>query len=128
MLKVIVALIALYGACWYAGEHIDFDKALKFASDNKSKPWAPAYTNALALYYYQKADYPRAQRIYDQLLTEHPTCQYAPKALMRLGDSAESNMDWEKAKEAYARYIQEFPDGKDIQIATKRLEYLKYKH
>lgn len=128
MWKIPAVLILLYGACHYVGNNLDFDKALKLAETHKSASWAPRYSYALGSFYYMKSDYPKALAAYDRLLTDHPTCQYAAKALFRGGDSAENVRDWERAKSFYRIYLVEFPAGKDAEIIQKRLEYLNYKH
>ncbi len=128
MKKIIFVLLLLYGGYYYASRRYEFHDTLAFAKRHPQAKWAPAVDYYVGLIYYQRSDYAGAQEAFTQLLTDHPTATYAPKALLRLGDAAENNHDWETAKSALGRYVEEYPDGKEIELARKRLEILKYQH
>lgn len=127
-MKYILILLGLYGAYHYAGKKIDVPEPLAYAKKHPQAKWAPALDYYAGLYHYQRSDYPKAQQAFTQLLTDYPTCQYAPGALYRLGDAAEFNHDWGAAKEALERYVEEFPQERNADVARKKLDLLKYRH
>lgn len=128
MKKFLVVILLLYGAYYYASTHFKFEDTLVYAKKHPEAKWAPAVGYYVGMVYYQRGDYERSQQAFTQLLTDFPTCHYAPTALVRLDDSAEYNHDWETAKAALTRYAEEYPKGKDIELVTKKLEILKYQH
>lgn len=127
-MKYILIFLGLYGAYYYASQKLPPVDALAIAKKNPQAQWAPALDYYTGLYHYQRSDYPKAQTAFTQLLTDYPTSQYAPGALYRLGDAAEFNHDWTTAKEALERYIDEFPNERNSELARKKLDLLKYKH
>ena len=128
MKKVIIVLLVVWGAFYYVGHHYDLNDTLKWAKKNRQSPWAPKVDYYVGLIYYQRSQFGPAQEAFTQLLTDFPTAQYAPKALIRMADAAESNLNWEAAKGALSRYLEEYPEGQDLEIAKKRLDILKYQH
>lgn len=127
-MKYLLIIAAIYGALIFAAKNMDYDKMLAAAKKNPSASWAPKLEYSVGVFCYQRSDYPNAIKAFTQLLADYPTAQYAPKALFRLGDSGESIMNWEVARESYARYAEEYPDGEDINIVRKRLELVNYNH
>lgn len=121
-------VLAIFGCYYYVTKKVKLDEPLAYASRYKRKSWAPAADYYIGLAYYQRTDYPHAQAAFTQLLTDHATSQYAPRGLMLLADSAEGTQDWTAAKDALARYLEEYPEGKDKDRAVKKLELLRYKH
>ena len=109
---------------WYATTRFNFEDAFKYAHNHPAASWAPAVEYSVGMVYYQRSDYPKAQETFTQLLTDFPTGQYEATALLRLSETAEENRDYATAKDAVARYLEEFPDGPDRQIAEKRKELL----
>lgn len=128
-MRYLLILAGLYGAYYYASRHFEFHDTLVYAQKNPQEKWSPAVEYYVGMAYYQRADYPKAQEAFTQLLTAHPTAYaYLPKTLIRLSDAAEYNRDWDTAKQALSQYLEQFPEGKDAEMARKRLELLKYRH
>lgn len=128
-MRYLLVLLGVYGAYYYVTKHFEFHDTLVYAKKNHSAQWAPAVEYYVGMAYYQRTDYPKAQEAFTQLLTEHPTAYaYLPKTLIRLSDAAEYNRDWDTAKRALAQYLEQFPEEKDVELAKKRLELLKYRH
>lgn len=112
------------GVWWYASQRFNLSDAMSFAHKHSGASWAPAAEYSIGMVYYQSADYQKAQEAFTQLLTDFPTGQYEGRALLRLSEAAEENLDYATAKETVARYLEEFPDGPDRKIAERRKELL----
>ena len=127
MKKWIAVFVVLYGTYWYASRHYNFADTLVYAKKNPQASWAPAADYYVGMVYYQRAEYPKAQEAFTQLLTDYSTGPYTAKGLLRLASAAEENRDYETARQSLARFIEEFPDHKDKNVAERRLEYIKFK-
>lgn len=127
-MKWMFILLAMFGGYYYVSNHFEFHDTLVYAKKHPDPKWSPAIEYYVGTIYYQRESYQKAQEAFTQLLTDYPTAQYAPSALVRLSDAAQHNGDWGVAKDALTRYIEEYPDGKDLQVVQKRLELVKYKH
>lgn len=127
MKKLLFVVAVLYGTYWYASRHYNFADTLVYAKKNPQAKWAPAAEYYVGLVYFQRAEYPKAQEAFTQLLTSASTGPYTAKGLMRLAASAEENRDFEVARQSLTRFLEEFPDHKDKKIAERRLEYIKFK-
>jgi TolA-binding protein len=128
MKKFAFIALALWGCYYYSSRHLNLENSARFVSTHKNASWAPRAAYYIAVVYEQRENYPKAQEAFSQLLTDYPTCQYAPSALIKLDSAAENNADWETAKSSLVRYLEEFPDAPQKELATKRLEMLRYKH
>ena len=127
-MKFILVVLALAGGYYYVSRHFEFNDTLVYAKKHPESRYAPAIDYYVGTIYYQRENYGKAQEAFTQLLTDFPTTQYAPTALERLSDAAEYNGDWQTAKDSLQRYVEEYPNGKDMQVVQKRLELLKYHH
>ena len=127
MRKMLVVAAVLYGTYWYASRRFDFHDTLVYAKKNPGKAWAPAADYYVGLVYYQRAEYPKAQEAFTQLLTDHATSHYRAKALLRLSEVAENNRDYPVARESLERFLEEFPKDPGARVAEKRLELVKFK-
>ena len=125
MNKLIVAAAVLWGGWWYASKHFKFDDALAHLRKNPQSRFAQSVPYYAGLAYYQRGENAKSQQVFTQLLTDFPTGQYAPKALLRLSEVAEANLDWPTAKDSLARYLEEYPAHPDRQIAEKRFELIR---
>ena len=120
--------MALYGGFYYVSKLYKFDDNMAYVKGHKGASWAPKANYYIGVIYYQREDYPKAQEAFTQLLTDYPTCQHAAKGLVYWEGAAEYNHDWGSARTALDRYIEEYPDGEDIDLMKKRSEMLKYRH
>lgn len=127
---VVVAIIAglYYGHEKYVGGKDHLKMALEYTKKNPDPKWSPMIDFYVGFTYYQQGDYHNAVAAYQQLLTDYPTAQYAPEALVKLCLSSQEIREWPTATEAAARYVEEFPDGKDIKLMKTNLDSLKYHH
>jgi outer membrane protein assembly factor BamD (BamD/ComL family) len=124
MKKFILFVLIIGGVWWYASHRFNFSDAVAYAQKNPNASWAPGVEYSVGLVYYQREDFQKAEDTFTQLLTDFPTGQYEARALLRLSEAAEDNRDFPTAKDAVARYIEEFPDGPDRQLAERRKERL----
>lgn len=127
MKKLMVIAAVLYGTYWYASRNFKFADTLTYARKNPQASWAPAADFYVGLVYYQRADYPKAQEAFTQLLTDYSTGPYTARGLLRLASAAEENRDYTVARQSLERFLEEFPDHKHKQLAEQRLETIKFK-
>lgn len=127
MKKWIAVFAVLYGMYWYASNRFDFADTLVYARKNPQASWAPAADYYVGLVYYQRTEYVKSQEAFTQLLTDYSTGPYTSRGLMRLSQVAMDNKDYETARQSLTRFLEEFPDHKERNIAEKRLEYIKFK-
>ena len=127
MKKLILVVAVLYGTYWYASNHFNFADTLVYAKKNPQASWAPAVDYYVGIVYYQRSEYPAAQAAFTQLLTDYSTGPYTSRGLLRLSLAAQENRDYEVARQSLQRFIEEFPDHKDRQVAEHRLEAIKFK-
>ena len=112
------------GSWWYASHKFDFADLMGYAKKNAAAPWAPTAEYSVGMIYYQRADYPKAQEAFAQLLADYPTGQYEASGLLRLSEVAERNNDVPAARQALEQFLADFPDSPDRPIAERRKELL----
>ena len=127
MKKFLIVVAVLYGAGWYASRYMGYQEALAWAKKHPQSEWAPAADYYVGLAYYQKAEYPKSQEAFTQLLTDYATGPYVAKGLLRQASAAEENRDWPVARQSLERFIEEFPDHKDKRAAEQKLDMIKFK-
>ena len=124
MKKIYFFVLLIGGLWWYATHRFNFSDAMAYAKKNPTASWAPGVEYSIGLVYYQRADYPKAQEAFTQLLTDFPTGQYQARGLLRLSEVAEDNRDYETAKETLDHFLADFPDHPERAMAQKRRELL----
>jgi tol-pal system protein YbgF len=92
----------------------------------KTYPTSPRASDAL--YFIGQsfaADSPdSAGAYYSQVVDQYPTAARAPSALYNLGLLAERRKDNAKAKDAYQRVVQKYPQSDEAALARDRLKAL----
>jgi TolA-binding protein len=126
-MKLLIVAAVLYGAGWYASRNLGYQETLVWAKNHPGSQWAPAADYYVGLVYYQKAEYPKAQEAFTQLLTDYATGPYVAKGLLRQASAAEENLDWPVARQSLERFIEEFPDHKERRVAEQNLDMIKFK-
>lgn len=124
MKKLIFFALVVGGFWWYATHKFNFADTMAYAQKHPSSSWAPAVEYSIGMVYYQRDDFPKAQETFTQLLTDFPTGQYAARGMLRLSEAAEENRDYATEKEILDRFLEEYPDHPDKNIAIKRRELL----
>ncbi|MCX5788115.1 MAG: tetratricopeptide repeat protein [Elusimicrobia bacterium] len=125
--KFFWALIILIGLGWYVRQHYTFRDVLAYAKSHPSQSASPALDYYSGMGFYLREDYDGAIEAFGQLLTDYPTCQYAPTALVRLSSSYMERNRWSEAKETLEKFIEQFPDDKNRPLVDQKYEYVKYK-
>ena len=128
MIKYVFIVLALFGGYYYLSRHVGLESSLQYVAKHKGDSWAPRANYTIGFVYYHREEYGKAKEAFTQLLTDYPTGQFAASGLFYLEDSAEYARDWETAKNALDRYIEEHPDGERIELVRKRRELLRYQH
>lgn len=128
MRTYVFIILLIGGTYWYVTHKVKLDEPLAYAAKYKEKSWSAAADYYIGVAYFQRSEYDKSQTAFQQLLTDHATSQYVANGLMYLADSAERNNDWDKVKEATALYVEQYPDGKEIERAKAKLDYARYKH
>ena len=124
MRKLLFLALLVGGVWWYASRHFNFHDTLTYAKSHPDAAWAQPVVYSVGLVYYQRADYPKAQEAFTQLLTDYPTGQYTAHALLHLAEVAVENRDYATAKQSLDQFLQDFPDDPDRNIAEKQREML----
>lgn len=127
----IILVLAIAGSYWVVVHKISLEDPLKHTRAHKDKGWSAHANYYIGLAYYQRSDYHKALTAFEQLLADHAqtsTNTYRAKGLVYLADASERANEFSTAKLASQHYVDEFPEGKDIERMTKKLEYLKYKY
>jgi TolA-binding protein len=127
-MKYILFVLALAGGYYYLSQHASLESGLQYVGQHKGAAWAPRANFTIGLIYHQREDYGKAEAAFTQLLTDYPTGQFLASGLFYLEDSAEYVHDWDTAKTALDRYIEECPDGDRISLVRQRRDLLHYHH
>lgn len=127
MRKLVVAAAVFYGVYWYASNKFSFENTLAYARKNPQASWSAAAEYYVGMVYYQRADYPKAQETFEQMLVVHSTGPYSARALLRLASAAEENRNYQVARDSLQRFLDEFPNEKNRSVAEQKLEVIKFK-
>ena len=125
--KPMYMLAALAGLYWYVSTHYTAADVLTWARQRPVVADRNKYVYYVGMYYYAKDMPNEATEAFRELLTEEATCQYEPKALMRMGRSYQDMRRFDEARAAYERYIEAFPTGPDIEAVKNNYEFVKFK-
>ncbi len=125
--KLLWFLAILIGLGLYVRSHYDFQDALRFSRRHPHPKLSPAVDYYSGMAYYLREDYPRAVDAFTQLLTDYPTSYYAPRGLLRLGSSHMEMRQYQQAREAFEKYMEEFPNGKDRALVDSKYEFIKFR-
>ncbi len=128
LLVVAVICAIYYGYGKYVGGKDYLQSTLEYTKKHPDPKWSPMIDYYVGFTYYQQGEYTKAKGAFEQQLADYPTAQYAPQALVKLCLTAQELREWGTAKEAAARYIEEYPTGDDIKLMQSNLESLKYNH
>jgi len=121
----ILAVIA--GLAVYIDSHYTLKDVLEYSQKHPDPSLSPKVDYYVAMAYSLRSKDAESIFAFQQLLTDYPTCQYAPRALILLGNAYSEKNRWDDARDSYQRYIDQFPEGPDIEIARKKYEIIKYR-
>lgn len=121
---VVGIFIGIFAYCHYK---YTFQDTLQYARERNDEKWSPRITWYTGSYLWFR-DRPEDSMVaYKQILTEYPTCQYAPKAMMRVADIYKNRNSYAEAKELYEKYLELYPEGQEVEVVKKKYEYVKFK-
>ena len=125
--KIFFVLAVLGGGIYYAKNHYDYEDVYKWAKARPEHDSRAKSIYYIGMVYYLKDDSAKTAEVFGRLLEDHPTCQFAPKALLRLGAAHRNMNNFAEARAAYERYIEQFPNGPDIERVQANYEFVKFK-
>ncbi len=121
----ILALI-VFGSVYYVRNQYDYEDLLVVASKEEGTLRAQKIEYYVGMIYYQRGDYPRAIKAFNQLLLNSPTGYYAPKALARAGLAYKEHNQYDEAREMYHKFLTYFPDHSLKNTVMKRWTHIKF--
>lgn len=106
------------GMSYYQGRETWFRRHLPFRTDRRTgKPRAWAVRH----------NYPKAVKLFQDLITYYPYSKYAPLAELHIADCKFAMQDWREAGPAYEDFIKFHPVHPEVPYATYRLGLCHYK-
>lgn len=125
MRKFLIVLAILIAAGYYARRQYTAQDVLAYSKSHPDDRYSPALDYYIGMGYFLKSRYEPAAQAFSQLLTDYPTCQYAEKGFLRLGESYEELRQWTEAKETYQKYLDLYPDGKNKSLIQNKIDVFK---
>ena len=120
-------LAVVVGLGFYVKSHYTFKDVLAYSKSHPDPAMSPKLDYYVGEAHYLRSEYPESAEAFEQLLSGYPTCQYAPKALVRLGTIYTDQRQWEKARAHLERYLEEYPNGPDNKIMQTKYDAVKFK-
>lgn len=120
-------LMTAIAGIYYIQTHYHLKDVLSYSHRHPNRVISPKLDYYVGMAYYMRSRHPESVAAFQQLLTDYPTCQYAPGGLLRMGQSQEELGRWAEAREAYQRYLEEFPEGRQKGLVQRKYEALKFK-
>lgn len=127
MKKFFFSVVFVIFAVGYIRSHYTFHDVVVYTKAHPDPKLSPKTDYFVGMATYLRSDYPTSIEAFTQLLTDYPTCQYAPKAMLRLGTMYSEQQKWEDARIQFQRYIEEYPSGPDIETVKNKYESIKFK-
>ena len=122
--SILIMIIA--GSVYYVRDHYDYEDLLIVAAKDEGNPRSEQIEYYVGMIYFMRDDYPRAVKAFNQLLTNHPTSYYAPKALARAGLAYKEHNKYDHAREMYHKYLTYFPNHSMKNTVQKRWTHIKF--
>ncbi|MFA6030617.1 MAG: tetratricopeptide repeat protein [Elusimicrobiota bacterium] len=127
MKKFVISVVLVIFGVGYIRSHYTFHDVVVYNQKHPDPRRSPQVAYYVGMTTFLRSDFPTATEAFTQLLTDYPTCQYAPKALLRLGTIYSEQQKWEDARIQFQRYIEEYPSGPDIETVKNKYEFIKFK-
>lgn len=127
MKKFLVVVAILGGIGFYLRTHYYVIDVLDYARTHKDSMLnSPGVEYYIGLSYFMREMYEPSTRAFNQLLADFPQSRYSEKATFHLAEAYEELRDWPDAKQAYEKYFEQFPAGKDTMVARGRYDHIKF--
>ncbi|PCI35135.1 MAG: hypothetical protein COB53_11300 [Elusimicrobia bacterium] len=121
-----ILIMLVCGGIYYVRNHYDYQDLLKVAAKDEGNPRSEQIEYYVGMIYFMRDDYERSIIAFDQLLRNHPTSYYAPKALARSGLAYKEFNKYDQAREMYHKYLTYFPDHSMKNTVQKRWTHIKF--
>ena len=125
--KWFIILGIVVGLGFYVKSHYTFKDVLAYSKSHPDPKMSPKIDYYVGVAHYMRSEYAESAEAFEQLLSDYPTCQYAPRALLKLGTMYIDRREWEKAKVHLERYVEDYPNGPDIKIVQTKYDAVKFK-
>jgi TolA-binding protein len=124
MKKLFLVILLGIGGWYWAKENLQSQKIMAYAQKKKDPQLSPKIEYYLGLYHETRTEYPRAVQVFEQLLTDYPSSQFAASALIKLAASYERNGRRDDALNAYRTYLERWPNGDRAGLAQSNADRL----
>jgi outer membrane protein assembly factor BamD (BamD/ComL family) len=125
--KFFIGVFVVLALFVYISRTYTFQDVLAYDNKHQNWDWGPKIDYYVGAGYFIREQYPEAAGAYEQLLTNYPTCQYAAQSLYRLGTSYQNLEKWGPARDAFQKYMDQYPQGTEIELVNKKFEFIKFK-
>lgn len=125
--KFFWAFVIISGLGWYVSQHYTFKDVLNYSRKHPSPGYSPMIDYYAGMGMYMRDDLPGSIEAFQQLLTDYPTCQYAPKAMFRMADAMANSNRYQEAREILEKYLEEYPNDRNRRSAEAKYEFIKFK-
>lgn len=125
--KGVYAILIVCAATWYVSTHYTFEQVLDYQKKHPHADYSPPIVYYSGMAFFIRDQHEGAINAFQQLLADYPTCQYAPKAMVRLGTSLMERNRYAEAREVFDRYFEQFPEDRDRKTVEAKYEYIKFK-
>lgn len=125
---IIIFLIIIFGAAYIIGGSEGISKKIEQFTEDKYKTdpeQFEKYTFMNVTYCDWTAKYTRALELLDKYDLRFDKDQHREKSYYIRAKIHDHNLDVRKAKDAYKKYMDEFPEGKNFEKVRERYEEIK---
>jgi outer membrane protein assembly factor BamD (BamD/ComL family) len=124
MKRLLLVVLVVWAAWRYAAPKLTPAAAMDYAHKNSKASWAPTLAYSVGWFYYERADYPKAQEALTSFTDDFDPGAHTARGLLRLSEAAEENHDYPAARAALDRYLKDYPDGPDRNVALQRRDLI----
>lgn len=125
--KPLYIFAAFLGLFIYVRSHYSGLDLLAYTHKNPNPTLSPMIDYYVGMSYYTNSQFDPAAKAFTQLLTDYPTHYYNRWGLIRLGASHEELRNWQGAREAYEKYLEMYPDGKERNLVQNKYDQVRFK-
>ena len=125
--KWMYVLAALIGAYVYVSNHYGYREVLELAKKKNDPELTPKVEYYVGMAHYLRDEMPLSAEAFEMVLANPSTGYYTPKAIYRLGMVYSERRQWDQARGMYNRYMEEYPEGDNIDSVRKKFEVIKFR-
>jgi len=125
MKKFLIFLVLAGGAASYAYSNITPEKIVELAYEQNDPRLTPRLVYYAARYQLYKGRNEAVLAILDPYMEAVPDNPYREHMVFRQGQACEGLREFARARELFALYLQEYPNGEHANLARAKSEILK---